>query len=82
MIVDDHAVNSLRTWFDIAYEDLKKEWRSNEYGRLSDCPSFKLAHTYHEALNVLIKGPKHFEETELKRMLAEELETEKHWENK
>ena len=28
MAVDDHAIKSLKTWFDIAYEDLKKEWKS------------------------------------------------------
>ncbi|MBM7650988.1 hypothetical protein [Neobacillus cucumis] len=31
MTVDHHAINSLRVWFDIAYEEIKKEWKSNEY---------------------------------------------------
>lgn len=82
MAVDDHAINSLKTWFDIEYEYLKKEWISNQYERLSDCPSFKTAHTYREALNVLIKGPEYVDETQLKRMIDEDLEIEKHWENK
>jgi hypothetical protein len=34
MSVDDHAINSLRVWFDIEYEELKKEWKSNEYEKL------------------------------------------------
>ncbi|MDR4950411.1 hypothetical protein [Neobacillus cucumis] len=71
MAVDDHAINSLRVWFDIAYEDLKNEWKSNEYEKLPDCPSFRTAYTYREALNVLIKGPKYVDETQLKRMIEE-----------
>lgn len=38
MAVDDHAINSLRTWFDLEYEELKKEWKSGQYGNLSECP--------------------------------------------
>lgn len=78
-MVDDHAVNSMRAYFNAAYDELKKEWKSNKYERLSDCPSFKLAHTYREAMYVLIKGPKHVDETELKREIDEELEIENHW---
>lgn len=80
-MVDDHAINSLKTWYDIAYEDLKKEWKSSVYERLSDCPSFKLTATYREALNVLYKGPSHYDETQLKRLITEDLEIEKLREN-
>ena len=82
MAVDDHAINSLKVWFDIEYEELKKEWKSGQYENLSDCPSFKVTYTYREALNVLIKGPQYFDETQLKRMIEEELEIEEHWENR
>lgn len=82
MIVDDHAIDSLKIWFDIEYEELKKEWKSNKYERLSDCPSFKTAYTYREALNVLINGPKQFDETQLKNMVDEELEIESFWKSK
>lgn len=82
MAVDDHAINSLKTWFDIEYDHLKKEWKSNNYSRLSECPSFKAAHTYREALNVLIKGPSHVDETQLKRMIDEDLEIEDLWEQR
>lgn len=82
MAVDDHAINSLKVWFDIEYEELKKEWKSGQYENLSDCPSFKTAYIYREALNVLIKGPKYVDETQLKRMIEEELEIEEHWENR
>lgn len=79
MAVDDHAINSLRVWFDIEYNELKKEWKSNEYEKLSDCPSFKVVYTYREALDVLIKGPEHVNDDKserLKRMIDEELELE------
>jgi hypothetical protein len=79
MAVDDHAIDSLKTWFTIEYEQLKKEWTSNEYERLVDCPSFKTAYTYREALNVLIKGPEYVDEAQLKRMIDEELEIENYW---
>ena len=84
MAVDDHAIKSLKTWFDIAYEDLKKEWKSGQYERLSDCPSFQTAAAYRDAMNVLIKGCYHPEviEGQLKRMLDEELEIEGFWEEK
>ncbi|EJP0467843.1 hypothetical protein NVA59_005312 [Escherichia coli] len=82
MAVDDHAIDSLKTWFDIEYEELKKEWKSGQYGQLSECPSFKLAYTYREALNVLMKGPKYVDETELKGMIEEELNIENFWKHK
>ena len=28
MAVDDHAINSLKVWFDIAHEDLKRNGRA------------------------------------------------------
>jgi hypothetical protein len=79
MAVDDHAINSLKTWYDIAYEELKKEWKTGEYDRLADCPSFKAAHTYREALDVLIKGPQSFNEKRLKSLIDEDLELEELW---
>jgi hypothetical protein len=82
MAVDDHAINSLRTWFDIEYEELKKEWKSGQYETLSDCPSFKVTYTYREALNVLIKGSRYIDETQLKKMIDEELEVENFWKEK
>jgi hypothetical protein len=79
MVVDDHAINSLKTWFDIEYERLKQEWKSGQYKNLTDCPSFKVTYTYREALNVLIKGPQYIDETQLKKMIDEELEIQNHW---
>lgn len=78
-MVDDHVIDSLRRYFDSAYDELKKEWKSSKYERLSECPAFKTAQTYKEALNVLINGSDHADETELKKMIEEELQIEKHW---
>ncbi|MGN7943239.1 hypothetical protein [Virgibacillus sp. 6R] len=88
MIVDDHAINSLRTWFDIAYEELKKEWVSEEYEILSHCPSYKATLAYYEAMNVLIKASyteEYLRDLDIKTledMIEEELELESFWESK
>jgi hypothetical protein len=85
MVVDDHVVDSLRRYFDEVYEGLKKEWKSSEYQKLSDCPSFKTAYTYREALEVLANGSESFDEHKserLKRMIDEDLELENFWKNK
>ncbi|WP_409276405.1 hypothetical protein V1499_23025 (plasmid) [Neobacillus sp. SCS-31] len=84
MAVDDHAIDSLRTWFDIEYDELKKEWKSGQYSKLTYCPSYKDAATYRDALNVLIKGrylPEYVDEYKLaplKKMIDEDLEDEKY----
>jgi len=80
-MVDDHLIDSVRSYFNAAYEDLKKDWKSNTYKRLADCPSFKTAAAYRDAMNVLIKGCYHPEaiESQLKKILDEELEIENHW---
>lgn len=85
MAVDDHAIDSLRTWFDMEYEELKKEWKSNQYEKLSDCPSYKSTAAYREAMNVLIKAcylPQYVESHKvrtLKDMIDEEIELENFW---
>jgi hypothetical protein len=87
MAVDDHAIDSLRVWFDIEYDELKKEWKSNQHEKLSDCPSFKATKAYREAMNILIKAyylPEYFEKFKvrtLKEMIDEDLELEE-WKNR
>jgi hypothetical protein len=68
MIVDDHAINSLKVYYDVACDELKKEWNSNEYRTIRECPSFKAVYTYREALDVLIKGPGHIDEDRVERL--------------
>ncbi|UFU00338.1 hypothetical protein KO561_05145 [Radiobacillus kanasensis] len=83
MSVDDHAIERLKVWFELEYDELKAEWKSNEYSKLSDCPSFKSTTAYRESLNVLIKAcylPDYVDEFKirpLKKMIDEDLL----WEN-
>jgi hypothetical protein len=83
MQVDDHAIDSLRTWFLIAYDELKKEWVSGGYGEVSHCPSFHAANAYREAMNVLIRAYHRSEDSDrytikpLQERLSEELEEQK-----
>lgn len=87
-MVDDHAIDSLRVWFDIEYDYLKKEWQSGNYKKLSECPSFKAVTAYRDALNVLIKAcylPEFAEKYKippLKKSINEDLEVERFWEER
>lgn len=55
-MVDDHAIDNLRVWFDLEYNELVIEWKTGEYKKISECPSFKSTSAYCEAMNVLIKA--------------------------
>ena len=81
MVVDDHAVSALKTWYDLGYEELKKEWISGQYERLAECPSFKVTAAYREAMNVLIKGCTSLDviEEQLKGDLDDEIHLETFW---
>lgn len=85
MGVSDHAIESLRTWYDLAYEELKEEYTSSKYKKLSECPSYKETAAYREAMNVLIKGcylPEYVDShlvPPLKRSLDEEIGIENFW---
>jgi len=87
-MVDDHAIDSLRVWFDIEYEVLKSEWKSGQYKKLSDCPSFNGATAYRDAMNVLIKAcylPEYVNEYKvepLKKSIDAEIEVENFWKEK
>lgn len=88
MSVDDHAIDSLRIFFKLEYEELKIEWKSGQYGKLSDCPSFGSTTAYREAMNVLIKAcylPEYFEQNKiepLKKMIVEQLEIDDFWKDR
>lgn len=51
----DHAINSLNTFFEIELDHLYDEWKTGEYKKLSDCPSYGHASAYRQAINVLKK---------------------------
>lgn len=52
----DHAIDALRVFYDIALDELKEDWNSGQYKKLSDCPSYSETKAYREAMNVLIKA--------------------------
>lgn len=81
MAVDDHAIISLRTWHDLAYEELKKEWITGLYITISDCPSFKVAAAYHEAMNVLHIGCNYPDVAadQLQKSIDEEIYLKRFW---
>lgn len=54
--IDDHAIDSLRVWFDLELNNLKEEWNTGEFEKVSECPNYETVNVYRNALNVLIKG--------------------------
>jgi hypothetical protein len=85
--IDDHAIDSLRVWFDLEYTELVEEWKSGQYAKLSECPSFKSATAFREAMNVLIKAcylPEYVKQyliPPLSKRIREDLEIEEFWAN-
>ncbi|MCL6571728.1 MAG: hypothetical protein K6T88_08575 [Bacillus sp. (in: Bacteria)] len=81
----DHAIDNLRIYFDLSYEELVKEWKSGEYKKLSDCPSYKEANAYREAINVLVKAcylPEYVQShkfASLSQQIREQVEIEEYW---
>lgn len=69
----DHAIDALRVFYDIALVELKEDWNSGQYQKLSDCPSYREARAYREAINVLIKAYYLPEYDYLRPTLAEEI---------
>jgi hypothetical protein len=51
----DHAINAVNVYFEISMDHLYDEWKSGEYRRLNDCPTYGEASTYREAINVMKK---------------------------
>jgi hypothetical protein len=51
----DHAINAITVYFEISMDHLYDEWKSGEYKRLSDCPTYRETSTYREAINVMKK---------------------------
>ncbi|MBT2696383.1 hypothetical protein J7E79_02890 [Bacillus sp. ISL-40] len=81
----DHAIDGLMVYFELSYEELVKEWKSGEYKKLIDCPSYKEANTYRDALNVHVKGcylPAFIKShimPPLSKQVREQLEIENFW---
>ena len=64
MMIDDHAIDRLRTWYDIELDQLVEEHYIQNI-KLTECPSYKSVQIYRQALNILIKGcylPEYYEQ--------------------
>lgn len=66
----DHAIQSLKSHYNIALERLYEEWKSGEYRRIGRCPHFDDCLKYREALNVL----QHISNVDILGGLLEDLE--------
>jgi predicted DNA-binding protein len=51
----DHAINSLKEFLEAERDDVVEQWRSGEYKKLSDCPSYYAAKAIVDAIHVMEK---------------------------
>lgn len=61
----DHAMNFLRDYMSYSVEDLRREFNSGKYGKLSNCPSYKEIKAYCDSYNALekyyhVKGQRYY----------------------
>ena len=49
----DHAMSHLYDYMSYSVEDLRSEFNSGEYGKLSNCPSYKEVKAYCDSYNAL-----------------------------
>jgi hypothetical protein len=81
----DHAIDGLKIFFDITFEQLVEEWKSGKYKKLSDCPSYNETNAYRGAINFLVKAcylPEFAQSyiiAPLSKMTREEIEIENFW---
>jgi hypothetical protein len=51
----DHAIDSLKQFLEAERDDVVEEWRSGEYKKLSDCPSYPAAKAIVDAIHIMEK---------------------------
>ena len=61
----DHVMRFIREYTDYSVDDLKKEFNSGKYGKLSNCPSYKEVKAYCDSYNALekyyhVKGQRYY----------------------
>lgn len=56
MGIDDHAIDALRVWYDLAIEEMYSEYKSGEYKKMSDLPSYETAVVYAKAMNIMVNA--------------------------
>lgn len=49
----DHAIDALHVYVDIEAEFFAEEWKSGDYKRFSDCPSYESAKVLLDSLNIM-----------------------------
>lgn len=61
----DHAIEYLKEYMDMDENEFIREWKSGEYQKISDCPSYAEVKAYCDAINILVayyygKEKKHY----------------------
>ncbi|TKH12188.1 hypothetical protein FC694_22500 [Bacillus wiedmannii] len=51
----DHAINAVNEFFEISIERLYEEWKTGEFKKLSDCPTYEESSTYKKAIGIMEK---------------------------
>lgn len=51
----DHAINALRPYYDVEMDMFIEEWKSGEYKKFSDCPSYHSLKALVDAMNCMKK---------------------------
>jgi hypothetical protein len=51
----DHAINSLQPFLEAERDDVVEQWRSGQYKKLSDCPSYEAAKAIVDAIHMMEK---------------------------
>lgn len=51
----DHAINSLRPYLEAERDCVIEEWRSGQYKKITDCPSYSAVKAIVAAIHVLEK---------------------------
>lgn len=54
MNVDDHAIDALKVWYNIALKEVIAEHQADPSIKLSALPSFKAAKAYEQAINIMV----------------------------
>lgn len=55
MIIIDHLIDNFDVYIDWAFNDFYKEWRSGQYRKFSECPSYGELNTLLNSVNPLRK---------------------------
>ena len=50
----DHAIDYLKEYMNMDENEFVREWKTGEYQKISDCPSYSEVKTYCDAINILV----------------------------